>query len=67
MTCCGEQHLLQIPYLESVARKAQSKLSAYYHGLHGPPAVTAHCAPHQRAVPLCQDLHTALIGITAPI
>ena len=61
------KHLLQRSYLESVAGKAQAQLPADHHGLHGPPAVAAHCAPHQRAVLLCQDLHTTLIGVTAPV
>lgn len=59
--------VLFTPYLESMAGKAQAELSAHHRGLHSPPAVAAHRAPHRRAVPLCQDLHAALKGITAAI
>ena len=52
-------------YLESVAGEAQAQLSAHHHGLHGPPALTAHRPPHQRAVPLHHHLHTALERVTA--
>lgn len=54
-------------YLEGVISKTQAKLSADHHGLHCPPAVTAHCAPNQRAIPVRQHLDTALIGVTAPV
>lgn len=47
-----------------MAGKAQAQLSADNHGFHGSPAVAANRAPHQRAVPLCQDLHAALIWVT---
>lgn len=53
------------PYLESVAGEAQAQLPAHHHGLHGSPALTAHSAPHQRAVPLRQHLHAALVRVTA--
>lgn len=52
-------------YLESVICKPQTKLSADHHGLHSPPAVTAHCAPNQRVISVCQHLYAALIGVTA--
>lgn len=51
-------------YLESVASEAESQLSAYHHGLHGPPAIAAHGPPHQRTVPLHQHLHAALVRVT---
>lgn len=51
-------------YLESVASEAESQLSADHHGLHGPPALAAHGPPHQRAVPLHQHLHAALVWVT---
>lgn len=52
-------------YLESVAGEAQAQLSADHHGLHGSPALAAHRPPHQRAVPLHQHLHAALVGVAA--
>lgn len=50
------------PHLKSVAGEAQAQLPTHDHGLHGSPALAAHRPPHQRAVPLHQNLHTALVG-----
>lgn len=49
-----------VAHLEGVAGKSKAKLPTDHHGLHGAPALTTHCAPHQGTVPLCQDLHPPL-------
>lgn len=52
-------------HLEGMAGEPQAQLPTHHHGFHGAPVLAADSAPLQSPVPLCQDLHPALVRVAA--